>query len=206
MKHSKNPRQAIGITSVILFLFAFSVAHAQNNLNIMFRPGVNFPTKDLGKTKLNNGGGFDGTVAYLFIPHLQIYTGWGWNSFSEKETTSDTKVEFTETGYRFGLQFIHALSSASKLNFMIGGGGIYNHIETENTDGDILHDTGHGLGWEADAGVSIPIGHHDRWQLIPNVRYHALSRDVTANGTTSAVDLNYFSVGLGVTWIVWKAE
>jgi len=214
MKQSQNkmkdvtsvPKSFTGIKLVIVFLFTFSTAQAQNNLNITFRPGANFPTKDLGETKHSNGGGFEATIAYRFMPHLQAYAGCGWNIFNEKESTTDLKLQFVETGYSFGLQFIQPLSSESKLNFMIGGGGIYNHIETKNKDGDIINDTEHGLGWQADAGLSIPIGHHDRWQIIPNVRYRALSRDITTEGIKTAVDLNYFSVGMGVTWILWKTE
>ena len=197
----------IGITLLISFLFAFSIAQAQNNLNITFRPGANFPTTDLGETKLSNGsGGFEATVAYKFVSHLEVYGGWGWNIFNEKESTADSKLQFDETGYTFGLHFIHPFSSASKLNFMIGGGGVYNHIETENRDGDIVYDSGHGLGWQVEAGLSIPIGHHDRWQLIPNLRYHALSRDLTSEDVNTTVDLNYFSIGVGVNWIIYKGE
>jgi len=213
MKKSKNQLNgltsqrmfAIRITTVILILLVFSSAKAQNNLSITFRPGANFPVKDMGATKLNNGGGFEATVAYKFIPNLAVYGGWGWNQFSEKESTADLKLQFEETGYTFGLQFIHPLCAESKLNFMIGAGGIYNHIETENNNGDIINDTGHGLGWQADAGLSIPIGHHNRWQIMPTVRYHALSRDMTiSDGTQTTADLNYFSAGVGVIWTIWK--
>ncbi|HKR06658.1 MAG TPA: outer membrane beta-barrel protein [Bacteroidia bacterium] len=206
MKQIKNQFNFIRMASVIVFLFAFSIAQAQNNLNITFRPGANFPTKDLGETKLSNGGGFEGTVSYRFMPHLGAYAGWGWNAFSETKSIADSKNEFEETGYTFGLQFIHPFSPESKLDFMIGGGGIYNHIETENKEGDIIHDTGHGLGWQAEAGLSIPVGHHNRWHLIPAVRYRALSRDIAIEGINTTVDLNYFSAGMGVSWTVWSAE
>src|ERR1044071_4885807 len=122
MKHSEDQINIIGVLPVILFLFAFSIAQAQNNLNITFRPGANSPTKNLGETKLSNGTcGFETTIAYRFMPRLQAYAGWGWNFFNEKEPPADFKLQFVETGYTFGLQFIHPLSSSSKLNFMIGG-------------------------------------------------------------------------------------
>jgi hypothetical protein len=192
---------------VILFLCVFNSAKGQNNLNITFRPGANYPLKDLGTTKLNNGTcGFETTIAYRFMPHLQAYGGWGSNWFSENESNADLKLQFLETGYSFGLQFIHPMSSESKLNFMIGGGGIYNHIETENKNGDLLYDTGHELGWQADVGLLIPLGHHNRWQIMPTFRYRTLSGDITSDRIKTPFDLNYISVGVGVIWTVWRTE
>ena len=215
MKNSKNqrignralPKSKLIITAVLFFLGVLSNAYGQNNLNITFRPGANFPLNDLGTTELSHGaGGFETTIAYRFIPNLQVYGGWGSNWFSESESKDDSGLRFVETGYSFGLQFIHPMSSESKLNYMIGGGGIFNHIETENEDGDLIDDTEHGVGWQVDAGLLIPIGHHNRWQIMPTVRYHALSREVTSNGINSTLDLNYFSVGVGVIWTVWRAN
>jgi len=215
MKKSKNqlignralPKVILLITTVLLILVFFGSAYSQNNLNITFRPGANFPMNDLGTTELSNGScGFETTIAYKFMPHLQVYGGWGSNWFTENEPNDDSELRFVETGYSFGLQFIHPMSPESKLNYMIGGGGIYNHIETENEDGDIIDDTEHGLGWQVDAGLLIPLGHQNRWQIMPTVRYHELSREDTTNGTHANLDLNYFSVGVGVIWTVWRAK
>jgi hypothetical protein len=189
-----------------MLLFVFGIAEAQNTLNITFRPGANFPVKNLDNSKLSAGGGFETTIAYLFAQHFEGYAGWSWNTFSEKESSGDLKLKFEETGYTFGIQFIHSLSQESKLNFMIGGGGIYNHIETGNKIGDIINDTGHGLGWQIETGLLIPVGHHNRWQLIPSVRYRSLSRDISFDGNSTTVDLVYFSAGLGVSWIILKVE
>ena len=107
-------------------------------------------------------------------------------------------AHFEETGYRFGLQFIHPLSSESKLQILLSAGGVGNHIETENGEGDIVNDTGHGLGWEVDAALSIPL--NDRWQIVPGIRYHSLSREMMIGTTDESVNLNYISVGDGVSW------
>lgn len=195
---------SIAMATVILFLSS-GIAYAQHAFNLTFRPAANFPVKDLGETRLNAGGGFETTLSYRFLSHIDIYAGWGWNMFSQKESAAGLKNEFNETGYKFGFHFIHPLSAESKLNFMIGGGGIYNHIETENEEGDIINDTGHGLGWECDAGLWIPVGHHNRWHLIPSVMYHELSRDINMEEINTTVDLNYFSIGLGVSWTLWSA-
>ena len=148
------------------------------------------------KTALVSGG-FEATISYRFIPRLAAYAGWGWNTFGPQQ--SDNSVaHFEETGYRFGLQFIQPLNTESKLNILLSAGGVGNHIETENEQGDIVNDTGHGLGWEIDAALSIPL--NDRWQIIPGIRYHALSREMTNGTVKESVELNYLSVGIGVSW------
>lgn len=81
---------------------------------------------------------------------------------------------------------------------MVKGGGTYNHIETENSDGKMINDTGHGLGWQAGAGITIPVS--KRLLLIPEVRYRSLSRNITIDNTTTAADLNYVSAGAGLSW------
>jgi opacity protein-like surface antigen len=178
------------MTSVILFMAAFSV-NAQNNWSFELRGNGSFPTKDLGVTQLKSGFGFEGAFGYRFMPHLGAYAGWSWNKFTAKET----KMDYEETGYNFGLQFIHPIGE-SKLGYMVKGGALYNHIETENTEGDIINDTKHGWGWQAGLGLPIQLG--ENWLLIPEVRYRSLSRDMTIGTTTTAVDLNYISAGLGL--------
>lgn len=111
-------------------------------------------------------------------------------------TTKNARIE-SETGYRYGLQFIQPIGT-TKLQYSISAGGLYNHIETENTSGEIISDFGHGFGWEVDAGIHIPIG--ERYSLIPCVRYHSLSRDIKINNTTTAVDLKYIAVAAGLRW------
>jgi hypothetical protein len=40
---------------------------------------------------------------------------------------------------------------------MLKGGATYNHIETENSEGEIIDDSGHGFGWQAGTGLSLAI-------------------------------------------------
>jgi hypothetical protein len=185
----------------ITVLFISNVAVAQNKWSITFRPGVNFPTKDLGDADLKTGFGLEGTVAYRFMPHLGVYAGWSWNKFSAEQSFAGTDTDFEETGYSYGLQFIHPIGS-SKVNYLLRGGGLYNHIETENKEGDIIADSGHGFGWDIETGVSIPLG--ERWQFAPGIRYRALSRDIEIGTTKTPVDLNYISVGVGLSWAFGK--
>jgi hypothetical protein len=196
MKQVKNS-MIFTIAVMMMSMVIVQLTQAQGQLNVTFRPTFSFPVKDLGATELKKGGGFEATVSYRFIPRLAAYAGWGWNTFRPEQ--SDNSIEhFEETGYRFGLQFIHPLNTESKLNILLSAGGVGNHIETENEQGDIIYDTGHGLGWEVDAALSIPL--NDRWQIVPGIRYHALSREMTNGTAKESVDLNYISVGVGVSW------
>lgn len=177
-------------TSILLFMATFTL-NAQNRFSVELRGNASIPTSDLGTTKLKTGFGFEGTLGYRFMPHLGAYAGWSWNKFAGK----DTKMDYEETGYNFGLQFIHPIGETN-LSYMVKGGALYNHIETENTEGAIVNDTKHGWGWQAGIGLPIQLG--DNWRLIPEVRYRSLNRDMTIGTTTSSVDLNYISAGVGL--------
>src|SRR5690606_32054219 len=52
----------------ILMLFVYNATVAQDRWSIALGSGVNFPTQDLGDAKLRTGFGFEGTVAYRFMP------------------------------------------------------------------------------------------------------------------------------------------
>lgn len=172
----------------------FNIANAQNRWSVEFRPAANFFTRDPVNTDPKTGYGIDGTVAYQFIPHLEVYAGWVWNKFSADQSFAGTNVDFEETGYTFGLQLVRPLTS--KINYLIRGGGIYNHIEVENNSGDIIADSGHGLGWQIESGLSLVSD--KRWSLTPSLRYRSLSRDVTIEDDTYEINLNYISAGIGL--------
>ena len=184
------------ISAVILLLISSAVI-AQKKWSVELRPGVNFATAKLADADLKTGFGFEGAFAYKFMPHLAAYAGWSWNKFAANKSFAGNNVDFEETGYSFGLQFIHPIKK-SKISYMIKGGGTYNHIETENSEGKIINDTGHGLGWQVGGGMTILIG--KRWLLIPEVRYRSLSRDIKIGDGTTPVDLNYISTGIGISY------
>lgn len=180
---------------VIALLLSSLVVQAQDRWSLEFRPGVNLPTQKLGDADLKTGYGFEGSLAYRFLPHLSVYGGWSWNRFGSDQSFAGANIDFEETGYTYGLQFIHPISNAN-LSLLLRAGGLANHIELENSDGDIIADTGHGFGWQVEAGVSIPVS--EKWRVQPGVRYRSLSRDIRLNGSTFATDLNYISLGIGI--------
>ncbi|MGZ8558141.1 MAG: outer membrane protein [Chitinophagaceae bacterium] len=188
------------ITTIFIGTLLLMIAHtadAQNRWSVELRPGANFTTKNLGDANLKNGFGFEGAFAYRFIPQLAAYAGWSWNKFSADKSFAGSNVDFEETGYCFGLQFMHPIEN-SCIRYMIKGGGTYNHIETENRNGEIINDTGHGLGWQLGAGVAIPIG--NRFSFIPEVRYRSLSRNIKIGDGSRSVDLNYISASAGLAF------
>jgi opacity protein-like surface antigen len=157
--------------------------------------GASFATSDLGGANLQLGFGGEGIFHYRFMPHLGVYAGWGYNAFSAENSFAGNEIDFEETGYVFGLQFKHPIG-ISPVSYYVRAGALYNHIELENTDGDIIGDTGHGFGWQAAGGVDIPLGRN--WSLTPGVKFNSLSGDVNMEGTTTQLDLNYLQVRVGI--------
>lgn len=194
---------SIGNGSFLLVLALSAVltvtnkTYAQDRWGLTLRGGADFATAKLGDADLKTGFGFEGSVSYRFLSHLHAQAGWSWNKFKTNQSFAGSDVDFEETGYLAGLQFIHPIAD-SKFSYLVGAGATYNHIETENPEGDIIADSGHGFGWQAEAGISIEVFKH--WKLIPSVRYRALSRELKIDETITPVDLKYIATQLGITW------
>ncbi len=176
----------------IALIFSSSYLNGQNKWSAEFRPNIDFPTEDFVDSNVKVGFGFEFALGYNFMEHLGAYAGWGYNTFR----IEDSELDFDETGYTFGLQFIHPLGSSESLSYLLRAGGIYNHIEVEDKDGNSIDDSGHGIGWEVGVGLNYHIG--DNWNLRPQIGYRALSREIDFEGTGFDIDLNYIAIGLGI--------
>jgi hypothetical protein len=174
-------------------------APAQAQFGIEVSGAGEFATQDLGPAELGTGLGLEATLTYRFMPHLSAYAGWGWNHFPTDGAPAGPDGSAEETGYTFGLQFAHPLGTAP-VGYYVAAGGVYDHVEIEDGDGDLVGDTGHGLGWQAGAGLVLPLS--SRVSLTPGVRYRSLSRDLDVDGQTTEMDLSYLSgrVGVAVTF------
>lgn len=192
-------KRSILVVVALLAFFALyqTEVQAQNRWGAEFRSGVDFATKNIADADLKTGFGFEGSIAYRLMPHLAAYAGWSWNHFGVDQSFAGVDASFEETGYTFGLQFIHPIGDLD-INYLVRLGGTYNHIEIENDNGDIIIDSGHGLGWQAEAGLVITLS--ENFSLLPSVRYRSLSRDIDINNINTSVELNYFSVGVGISW------
>lgn len=184
----------------VAFLLALLIPRpgaAQGHFSVELRGGAAFPTENLGNADLDVSPGFEALLAYRFIPYTSIYAGWGYASFSASESFAGSHMDFVETGYTFGFQFTHKLGIAD-LNYMLRAGAVSNHIEVEDAHDNIIADSGHGLGWQIEAGLEIPL--IDHLMLTPAVRYRSLSRELTIGEITTDVDLRYVFAGVGVAY------
>ena len=179
-----------------LLLFTFTTMHAQDRWDFDIRGGADYATQKLGDADLGLGVGFEGTAAYRFMPHVAAYLGWGWNHFNADQSFAGEDIDFEETGYTFGIQFVHPLGD-SPLKYLVRAGGVFNHIEVEDQERDFVGDSEHGLGWQIGAGLMVPLG--NQWSLTPSVRYRSLASDIEIDATTTSVDLNYISIGVGIS-------
>lgn len=189
-------------TKVLLILslciLMIGAVYAQENgkrFEIELNGGASVATGKVGETKLNPGFGFEGTLHYRILQHTGVYAGWGWNRFGADNSFAGTDVCFEETGYVFGLQFKHPIGS-SPLSYYLRVGGLYNHIEIENAAGDIIGDTGHGLGFQLGAGIDYNLGKN--WSITPGLKFNSLSRDVEVEGVTTGLNHNYLSLKVGI--------
>jgi hypothetical protein len=153
-------------------------------------------SQDAARDSHKNGFGFDGTVQYRFLPHLAAYAGWGLSHFRARDAIAGPKMDMEETGYVLGLRFEHPLRDGGRTAFWVRAGGMYGHLELENADGDVVADSGHGLGWEAAAGLALPLA--PRWSLTPGIRYRFLSRDLEINSRTVPVELQATAFEIGI--------
>jgi opacity protein-like surface antigen len=178
---------------LVIGLLISSSAFAQGKWSAEFRPALSFPSEEIGSANIEIGFGFEATVGYRFMEHLHAYLGWGYNNFS----IEDSDADLDETGYTLGLQFIHPLGTSENLSYLLRAGAVYNHLEFEDSNGDLIDDSGHGLGWQLEAGIDYHFGNN--WSLRPTVRYRSLSRELkVADEFSFDVDLNCISFGLGI--------
>ena len=186
-----------------LLAFAFLVvlslpSMAQENgkrFGFEFSTGASFATGELSGTSLNAGLGFEGIFHYRFMPHTGIYAGWGWNRMGADKSFAGNDVCFEETGYVFGLQFKHPFGQAP-MSYYLRAAGLYNHIETENSNGTIINDSGHGFGLQLAGGLELPIG--SSWSLTPGLKFNSLARESEYEGLSRDLNYNYLSVRVGI--------
>lgn len=180
----------------LMLISASSMAQENNSrFGFEFNADASMAVNKLGGTELNPGGGFEAIVHYQFMPHTGAYAGWGWNKFSANQSFAGSNSDFEETGYLFGIQFKHPFRGSST-SYFFRAGGLYNHIEIENNDGNIIEDTGHQLGLQLAAGVDIPLA--GRWNLMPGLKFNSHSHTIDGDGKDRNLNLNYISARIGI--------
>jgi hypothetical protein len=183
---------------MLAFLLIFAKSYSQDDksrFGFELNSGVSLATSELGHFKLKPGIGFEGMFHYNFAANWGVYVGWGWNKLTSKDKLNDYKPDFEETGYVFGLQFKHPIGELP-LKYYIRTGGLYNHIEVEDSNGNIVEDTGHGLGWQIAGGLEINLS--PRCSLVPGFRYNSLSRTSKHPEIMDDMKLKYISLRVGI--------
>lgn len=189
-------RRSCIITAIALVILVAPLPG--QDLTLDLRGTAVMPTTDFVDADLATGLGFGATIAYRLMPHLHLYGGWDWAHFTNSGPSFvGEDQDFEETGYTFGLRFEHPFGVASRAMYRLEAGGTYKHVEIEDADGELLVDTEHGLGYEAGAGVLLPLG-SGNWRLAATVRYRSLNRDFTLDDLNREGNLRYLGLELGV--------
>lgn len=175
-------------------LLAPAGAAAQSPLSAELRLGLGVPTQDFGEAELGNGIGFEASLRYQLPLCLSLYAGWDWYHFSSDQGGVD--FDFEDTGYAVGLLW-KPMRLDGYLGPWIRGGMVYDHVEIEDGEGDLVADSDHAFGYEVGAGLTLPLT--GRFSLTPGVRYRAFSPEMESGGTTAdAVELSYLALEIGL--------
>jgi len=186
------------ILSIALVILISATTLAQENekrFGVELNGEVSFVSSDLAGASLNTGLGYEVILQYRFMPFTSVYGGWGYSHFNANESFAGNDIDFEQTGYILGLQFKHPIGK-SPVSYFVRAGALYCHIETENNDGDIISDTGHGIGWQAAAGIEVALGKN--WSLAPGLKYNWLSGETDFEGANYQLDHRYVAARLGI--------
>jgi opacity protein-like surface antigen len=169
----------------------------ESKFGIELGGGTSVALRKLDDAKLRVGGGFEGTLHYTFYKHLGAYAGWGWNRFASENSFAGTNCDFEETGYAFGLQFKHPIGN-SPVSYYVRAGGLWNHIEIENSDGDMVKDSKHGFGYQLAGGIYIPFATH--WSFNTGLKFNSLNRKNIefSENVKRNLDLKYLSLRVSI--------
>lgn len=180
--------------SAVLSLTSFG-QEKEKRFGFELSGGPSMATRQLETSNLKPGFGFEGIIHYRLFSHTGVYAGWGWNWMSSENAIAGNNADFEETGYVLGLQFKHPIDGF-RSSYYLRAGALYNHIEVENDNGDIIGDTGHKPGFQLATGIDIPLG--PKWSLTPGIKYNAISGKTDISGESFSIDYHYLSVRIGI--------
>lgn len=183
------------IIALSLFCLFSTRGFSQSKWAAEFSPGLTFPTEDILGATVNTGFGFDIYLSYNLFPHLAIYGGWGWNEFRADEAIESIHLDLEKYGYSLGLQLLLPLGN-SGWSYVLRGSAIYNQMELEDNRGEVYATSGNGFGWQVETGIDFMIS--TTWSLRPLAGYRTLKNSFQISNWTGEVDLNYYSIGLGL--------
>ena len=184
--------------SIMLAILVSATTFAQDyekRFGVELNGDVSFVSSDLAGANLNTGLGFETILQYRFMPFTSVYGGWGYSHFNADDSFAGSDTDFEQTGYILGLQFKHPIKT-SPVSYFLRAGLLYSHIEIENNNGEIISDTGHGVGWQAAAGIEIALGKN--WSLAPGLKYNWLSGETDFENAKYQLDHRTVSARIGI--------
>lgn len=177
-------------------------ALAQSRWDITLQGGPAIPLESFNGVDLKTGAGFEGTAGYRLSSRLTVYAGWDWHRFVvtwPARPFAGNAREMEETGYAVGVRLDQPLGTARRSpRALLRAGATLNHFEAEDDAGHITENSGHGLGWEAGAGLGWTIARH--WQVAPVARVRMISRALTIDGTRRESRLTYLTLEAAVSY------
>lgn len=102
----------------------------------------------------------------------------------------DSNADLTDEGFSMGLTVALPEWPGTRLAPWLGAGALFHHIDLD-AGGDLDSD----VGFEAAAGVAIPVAR--RIRLTPAVGYRSYTTDTDAAGF-GQFDITYFTAGVGL--------
>lgn len=182
----------ISMLALTLVALAAATASADERWTWELRSGADFGSTTLDGTDLGTGGGFETAFTYRLQPHLSAYAGWGWHHLGAGDQFADGSLE--QTGYTFGLQFLHPVGSGP-FSLFARGGTVLRHFELEAGD-DVLVDSGHGWGYELGGGLAFAID--PTWSLRLGVTHRALDREISVDDRDVTVESGGLAIEVGM--------
>jgi opacity protein-like surface antigen len=167
-------------------------AAAQGTVMVEVRPTFAIPVGKLAGASLAMGPAFGLTGSTRLGENLHLYGGWDWAHFTAKNSFAGTNLDFDETGYVLGLRFERPCPRGHPVALRAEAGATYKHVEIENSAGDLISDSKHGIGYEAGLGVAMSLS--DDWKLVPAARYRSLNADFTIGAAKTSGDLRYVTL------------
>jgi len=184
-------------TAALLPLLQGTSVDAQERWGIELRGSGGISTQDTDREAYETGFGLEGTVQYRFLSSVAAYGGYHYTQFNAMESIAGPDMHLENTGYVAGLRFERPLREGSATSGWVRTGLTYDNLEIEDPAGEIVNESGHGLGWEFGAGLVAPI--IAGWSATPGVRYRSTSRDFGIGDAAVPVELQHVAFEMGIT-------
>lgn len=175
------------VAAVAAAAFVASPASAQlrRPVALEIRGNAAIPTADL-HGEAETGYGFSARAMVDVVPGFGVYGGYSrtWFGVSDDDDTSDDIGDLIDSGWTVGGRV--SLPVMTSVSPYLSAGAVFHEIQEEDVDGDPSSD----IGFEAELGVSLPLG--TNLAVTPAVNYRQYEQ--------SDLQISYFNAGVGLKW------